>query len=168
MRYFAILGVLATACHGPLDVQNEAASDPSAPAWVHDPHLAERTTVAADTAARVWGGSSSDLDGWTIVYVAHLIDATSIGKTTGTPILGGGTIELVVFVAPCLEATSLAHEIGHVIIGDGDHKDGRWRSRAFDAQMASALLDGVPANDGDCRLRMMHMPSVLWPDRFSP
>jgi hypothetical protein len=154
MRCVAILGVLAAACHGPLDVRNEAASDPRAPAWVHDPHLAERTTVAADTAARVWGGSSSDLDGWTVEYVAHLIDINSIGKTTGVPILGGGTIELDVLVAPCLEATALAHEIGHVIIGDGDHKDSRWRSPIFNAKMVSALLDGVPASDRDCRLRL--------------
>ena len=154
MRYVAILALLAAACHGPLDVRNEAAGDPSAPSWVHDPQLAERTTVAADTAARVWGGSSSDLDGWTVVYVAHLIDINSIGKTTGVPILGGGTIELDVLVAPCLEATALAHEIGHVIIGDGDHKDSRWRSPAFNARMVSALLDGVPAGDRDCRLRL--------------
>jgi hypothetical protein len=145
-----VLGLAAVACHGPLDLKNEAASDPAAPAWTRDVNLAERTTAAADVAARVWGGKPSDLDGWTINYVGH-IDEDDNGRAHSTPILGGGTITLNVFASTvCSEATALAHEVGHVIIGDGDHTDRRWHDGKFNRRMTDALAAVVPETDVDC------------------
>ena len=58
MRWLALTVALG-ACHGPLDVEvAEDARGPSNRAWLRDPDLATRTTVAADAAARVWGGST--------------------------------------------------------------------------------------------------------------
>jgi len=159
MRWLA-LAVALVACHGPLDVEVAAdARGPSNPAWLRDPDLATRTTVAADSAVRLWGGSPSDLDGWTVRYVGKLNGL--YGKATAVPILGGGTIELDVRASTmCLEATALAHEVGHVIIGDGGHTDRRWRDAAFDRLMADALAAGLPAGEDGCR-RLLAEKKIL-------
>jgi len=131
-------------------------SPESAPTWVNDPLLAERTSAAADAMARVWGGTPGDLDGWTIRYSDRFIEthgkARVVGKTTRTPVLGGGTIQIWAGTSNvCLEATDLAHEVGHVVIRDHDHRDSRWIDRTFWDQMAEALRAIIPRQDTPCR-----------------
>jgi hypothetical protein len=152
---FLALCLAALACHGPLDVKNEAAGDPKAPAWVRDVNLVERTTAAADAAARVWGGSPGDLDGWTIRWTAHVLSRGEWVSTSGLTepaALGGGTITAWVMTGPwCLETSVLAHEIGHVIIGDPGHTDPRWYDdAAFWDRMAVELRRVAPASDTPC------------------
>ena len=155
----ALAASVLVGCHGPLAVGRALRSEASAPAWVSDPHLAERTAAAAGTMARVWGGNPSDLDGWTIRFSDRFIEthgqARVVGKATRTPILGGGTIEIWSGTSDvCLEATDLAHEVGHVIIRDHDHRDSRWLDRSFWERMAAALRDVIPRNDVPCRERL--------------
>jgi hypothetical protein len=126
---------------------------------VNDPHLAERTATAAAAMAQVWGGRPSDLDGWTIRYSDRFIESHGksrvVGKTTRTPLLGGGTIEVWSGTGDvCLEASDLAHEVGHVLIGDHDHRDPRWLDGGFWNRMAAALRAVVPDGDVACRERL--------------
>jgi hypothetical protein len=109
--------------------------------------------------ARVWGGSPSDLDGWTIRFTDRFIEASGrsrvVGKSTRTPLLGGGTIEIWSGTSHvCLEATDLAHEVGHVIIRDHDHRDSRWLDTTFWDWMAAALRAIVPREDAPCLERL--------------
>jgi hypothetical protein len=146
-------------CHGPLAVGSALRSPRSAPARLHDPPLAERTANPAATMARVWGGSPSDLDGWTIRFSDRFIEVRGrsrvVGKSTRTPLLGGGTIEIWSGTSHvCLEATDLAHEVGHVIIRDHDHRDSRWLDGTFWDLMAAALRAIIPREDAPCRERL--------------
>ncbi len=131
----------------------------SAPAWVSDPGLAERTATAAATMERVWGGCPSDLDGWTIRYSDRFIETHGrsrvVGRARRTPVFGGGTIEIWSGTSSvCLEASDLAHEVGHVVIHDHDHHDARWLDRSFWEHMAAALRAIVPREDAPCRDRL--------------
>jgi hypothetical protein len=153
-------------CHGPLAVASALRSRESAPAWVSDPRLAERTKAAAGTMATVWGGSPSDLEGWTIRYSDRFIESHGrsrvVGKATRTPLLGGGTIEIWSGTSnACLEASDLAHEVGHVVIRDHDHRDPRWLDRSFWERMVAALRAIVPKDDVPCRERLAS-PNGIW------
>lgn len=171
MRLLRLVSLAAAAsalagCHGPLAVGSALKSRESAPAWLSDPRLTERTAAAAGTMARVWGGSPGDLDGWTIRFTDRFVEThgTSrvVGKATRTPILGGGTIVIWSGTSyVCLEATDLAHEVGHVVIRDHDHSDPRWLDRSFWARMAEALRAIVPKDDEPCRERLSS-PSGIW------
>lgn len=146
-------------CRGPLSVGRALQSAESAPAWIHDPRLPERTAKAAGAMARVWGGGPGDLDGWSIRYSDRFIEtngkARVVGKATRTPVLGGGTILIWSGTSNvCLEATDLAHEVGHVVIRDHDHRDPRWVDRGFWDGMAAALRTVVPPEDEPCRERL--------------
>ncbi len=78
-----------------------------------------------------------------------------VGKSTRTPLLGGGTIEIWSGTSyVCLEATDLAHEVGHVVIRDHDHRDSRWLDRTFWDRMAAALQSIIPGGDVPCRERL--------------
>jgi len=155
---FATLALAA--CHGPLAVGRAVHAAPgSAPGWLEDPHLATRTAAAAAAMARVWGGNSGDLDGWTIRYSDRFIETHGrsrvVGKSTRTPLLGGGTIEIWAGTSyVCLEATDLAHEVGHVVIRDHHHRDSRWLDRTFWDRMAAVLRSIIPRNDVSCRERL--------------
>ena len=158
LRTLAWVAVLA-GCHGPLAVSVGLHPSESSPAWVNDDHLSERTSTAASTMARVWGGTPSDLAGWTIKYSDRYIEerarARVVGKSTRTPVLGGGTIEIWAGTSNvCLEATDLAHEIGHVVIRDHDHRDPRWLDPPFWKRMAEALCAVMPPDDLACRERL--------------
>ncbi len=167
MRY-PVLPVLScalavAACQGPLDTVNDAATDPKAPAWVHAQALAERTSTAADAAARVWDGSPSGLDGWTVDYVSGPFidcDGTHADGCSYSNSLGGGTMRIRVEVsATCLEATSLVHEVGHAIIGDHDHHDPRWSDPQFWRRMRRAVLDVLPSSDVACGYAVASSPA---------
>jgi hypothetical protein len=159
MVRIVLLAALAVAgCHGPLDV--ELPADRSNPTWLSDPAVVERTITAADTAARVWGGSPGDLDGYTIHLRHGYLGGNRVGHTTTIPILGGGDIEVSVLSGPsCVEATVVSHEVGHVVIGDGDHGDPRWRDVGFWDRVAAELVAVAPVDDAPCiaELRGKHL-----------
>jgi len=159
MRLRAVAtAVVLVACHGPLAVGAALKSPESDAAWVIDPALAARTTAAAQVMAGVWGGEASVLDGWTITFVDRFErngKTVVVGKTTRTPVLGGGKVEVWTGTsAVCVEATDLAHEVGHVVIHDHDHADARWRDPAFWDRMAEELCAVVPREDEACRQRL--------------
>lgn len=109
--------------------------------------------------AGVWGGSPGDLDGWTIRYSDRFVETHGksrvVGKSTRTPLLGGGTVEIWSGTSDvCLEASGLAHEVGHVVIRDHDHRDPRWLDRTFWERMAAALRAMIPPGDAPCRERL--------------
>lgn len=107
----------------------------------------------------LWGGATSDLDGWTITFgdrfIARHGTGIIVGKAARTPIIGGGRIEVWAGTSQiCLEATDLAHEVGHVVIRDHDHRALRWFDRVFWDRMAEALRTIVPPEDRRCRERL--------------
>jgi hypothetical protein len=155
----AVVVLVLAACRGPLAVGAALTSPADDPAWVTDPGLAARAAAAARTMAGVWGGDPSSFDGWTITFLDRHIErrGTSfvVGKTTHTPILGGGRIEIWTGTSKvCVEATNLAHEVGHVVVGDHHHRDPRWLDREFWERMAQALRATVPPEDVPCRERL--------------
>jgi hypothetical protein len=134
---------------------NDAAGDPGAPEWVRAADVAERTTSAADAAARAWGGSRDSLDGWIVRYVGgDFIDCDGTradGCSSAGALGGGGTMRLLASASPtCLEATSLAHEVGHAVIGDHDHRDPRWRDSQFWRRMRLVILETLTDRDAAC------------------
>jgi len=148
--------VTLTACHGPLDVSNEA-SYQDMPFWLsdHQPQLVERTSTTADAAARVWGGSPDYLKGWTVRLVGGRIQTCGGHPLAGLgcaepAILGGGAVRVFPEYAPCIEATILAHEVGHIIIGDDRHTDPRWCDEAFWTGVAETLAGEVAPVDAQC------------------
>lgn len=152
----AVIVLLMMGCRGPLAVGAALKAPEGDPGWVNDPRLSARASASAEAMARVWGGRSSDLRGWTITfldrYVARQGRAIVVGKTTRRGVLGGGTIEIWVGTSQvCLEATNLAHEVGHVVIRDHDHRDARWLDRSFWEGMAAALRAVLPPEDLRCR-----------------
>jgi hypothetical protein len=155
MRRAIVLTLLALSCGRgpPLTVQNDAAADPSAPAWARGSSTPARVVADAVVAARAWRGASGDLDGWTIRLTDMPIMSCG-GQTIGAwGYLGCteyGTITLRLDNSACIEATNLAHEVGHVVIDDPGHADPRWHDPAFWDQIRTALLASVPADDADC------------------
>ena len=149
-----MLALLAVGCgRGSLTLQDDAAADPSAPAWVRDPSTPTRVVAVTGVAVRAWRGSPGDLDGWTI----RLTDAPIMiccGHTIGAwGYLGcteDRTITLRLDNSACIEATNLAHEAGHVVIDDPGHTDPRWHDPAFWDQIRISLLASMPTDDAEC------------------
>ena len=148
-----------------MDVSNEA-SYQDMPSWLSDPQLTERTSAAADAAARIWGGSAEDLDGWTVRLVGARVESCGGHHLGGcgcaeSASLGGGTVRVFPEFAPCIEGTILAHEVGHVIIGDDGHTDPRWCDAAFWARAAEALTAKVAPSDDQCA-KTLRLPGWLF------
>jgi hypothetical protein len=148
MRWL-LLAVLASAC-GAAPVQ--FVSD-QLPQWTQEPDFEQRARRTADVAARHWGGSVHDLDGFLVrLHGSTDVACDGYSAPAGWAFVGctnHGVIDLAALPFPCVEATELAHEVGHVVLrGDSHHLDERWSSPAFWDAIAAELADGV---DAACR-----------------
>lgn len=150
MRHYAIWLILGlAACRGPMTVENDAHYE-NMPSWLSDSNLTERVTSATDVAARQWGGSPSDLDGWTIELTSGVVTECNGQKASDTGCAewsgsGGGVMQVYPGERLCIELTILAHEVGHAIIHDGNHDDPRWCDPKFWYDMEEALGDEAEA-----------------------
>jgi hypothetical protein len=98
--------------------------------------------------AEWWGGSISDLRGWTVIFHD---DAFPLDPADPSYVVGGvtraysRTMEVALkydLFCPAKSAWPLPHEIGHAIIWDADHLDPRWEQ--ID-ELGRLLAGGCPA-----------------------
>lgn len=150
----AAAALLAAACGGeprPFDVRAELHG--ATAEWATAPELTPRTAEAVETTAAAWGRPVLDLHDLEIVYTDRLIDCggkAAVGCARGGED-GVWRLEVMVYGAPCLEATTLAHEVGHLVLGgDPQHRDPRWRDRAFWSGVAERLRATSAARDAAC------------------
>lgn len=144
--------LLAAACGGPerspLSVAVDGPIAPYAPDYVSAPDLEQRVSAVADGAAQVWGAPADDLAGYRILLEQQPFDCGRSGedaeRIVGCTWQDRRLIQVLALGAACPEATALPHEIGHAILGDNEHRDARWRDRAFWDRMLDEMRRTAP------------------------
>jgi hypothetical protein len=156
------LALLLAACGGasvegggsPLAVTVAGTVAPYAPAYLASPDLPARARAIAANAAEVWRGPGGALEGYQLVFEQQPFDCGRSGveaaHIVGCTWEGQRLIQVLALGAACPEATVLAHEVGHALLGDNDHRDPRWRDRAFWVRMLAAMTRTAPP---DCVLQ---------------
>ncbi len=99
--------------------------------WAKDrPSLADELESTTSAALRFWGGASSSLEGWELVFTDTPIADCGGVRAEGCTTTSGDYMQVVVR-AHCVDSypyveQTIIHEIGHAVIGDHDHLDPRW------------------------------------------
>jgi hypothetical protein len=157
---------------GPPTATIQIDASQQAPEWMNDPSLSERTLAAAKVFATVWGGSDTDLAGFSITIQNTTLPGQE-NPGEGTEIVGLEVpSERKIYVLAlmddvCVEQTSLWHEVGHAVLtthgypdGDHNHDDPRWKDSYFKTDMGKAVISLVPVAETRCTGRL----SIGWMD----
>jgi hypothetical protein len=151
--------LLAVACGNPATGRELAVHDTlvvvetSAP-FAQQADFPGRVETTIGAALAYWGGTWSDLAGFTIT----ITDAPSVACGGSTSALGcqeGRSIRLTtrdpgIGTFACVEQTVLVHEIGHAVIGDPHHADPRWMDLEPVALELSGRIGYAPEGEQFC------------------